>query len=267
MSDSRRPRLETANSVVLVNSFSRGLSVIRAFDADHAELSLSEVGRRASLPPAAARRFLHTLLALGYVRTEGRLFALTPRVLELGFSYLSALSLPDIVQPHLELLSRQVGQSVSAAVIDGTDIVYVARVPTKRIMNVRITIGTRFPAYATSTGRVLLSAMNDAELAAAIDASSLTALTGRTMTDPGSLRAELARVRDQGWSLVDGELEPGIVSVAVPLHGRDGSVVAAINISMSATNITEGALDRRFFDYRRELQLTVAEIEKEMRLI
>src|SRR5690606_36124028 len=140
-----------------VQSLARGLAVIRAFDADHAELTLSEVARRAELPRAAARRFLRTLAVLGYVRSDGKVFRLTPRVLELGFSYLSALSLPEIAQPHLERLSHELDESVSAAVLDGDDIVYVARVATRRIMSVGITIGTRFPARKTSMGRVLLA--------------------------------------------------------------------------------------------------------------
>ena len=229
-------------SADFVQSFARGLSVIRAFDAEHAELSLSDVARRADMPRAAARRFLRTLETLGYVRGSGdgtsRTYALTPRVLELGFSYLSALSLPEIVQPHLERLSRDVDESVSAAVLDGTDIVYVARVPTRRIMSVRITIGTRFPAYATSMGRVLLAGLPEGESDAAAAASPLLPLTDRTVTDPGALRAELARVREQGWSLVDGELEPGLRSIAVPLRDRTGAVVAALNVSTSATRDT-----------------------------
>ncbi|WP_396641041.1 IclR family transcriptional regulator C-terminal domain-containing protein [Microbacterium sp.] len=226
---------DAAASGTFVQSFARGLGVIRAFDADHPELSLSDVARRAELTRAAARRFLLTLETLGYVRNDGRMFALTPRVLELGFSYLSALSLPEIVQPHLERLSREVDESVSAAVLDGTDIVYVARVPTRRIMSVRITIGTRFPAYATSMGRVLLAGMPDESLLGVLDASDLRDLTGRTVTDRSALSDEIRRVREQGWSLVDGELEPGLRSIAVPLHDRDGRVVAALNVSTSAT--------------------------------
>lgn len=221
-----------------VQSLARGLAVIRAFDAEHPELSLSDVARRADLTRAAARRFLHTLDALGYVRTDGRLFALTPRVLELGSSYLSSLTLPEIVQPHLERLSREVDESVSAAVLDGTDIVYIARVPTRRIMSVRITIGTRFPASATSMGRVLLSALPQEERDAALAASARAHLTDRTLTDPSALGAELDRVREQGWALVDGELEAGLRAVAVPVRGRDGAVVAAVNVSTSTTRTT-----------------------------
>ncbi|GAB3277738.1 IclR family transcriptional regulator domain-containing protein [Microbacterium lacusdiani] len=205
-----------------VQSFARGLAVIRAFDADHPHLTLSEVAVRADVTRAAARRFLLTLEELGYVRATGRDFALTPRVLELGFSYLSALSLPEVAQPHLERLSREVDESVSAAVLDGEDIVYVARVPTRRIMSVAITIGTRFPAVRTSMGRVLLAALDPSE---------------RPDVGP-ELSDELDRVAEQGWSIVEGGLEQGLRSVAAPLHGRDGAAVAAVNISTTVTRVS-----------------------------
>ncbi len=255
---------DAAASGTFVQSFARGLGVIRAFDADHPELSLSDVARRAELTRAAARRFLLTLETLGYVRSDGRMFALTPRVLELGFSYLSALSLPEVVQPHLERLSREVDESVSAAVLDGTDIVYVARVPTRRIMSVRITIGTRFPAYATSMGRVLLAGMPDESLLGVLDASDLRDLTGRTVTDRSALSDEIRRVREQGWSLVDGELEPGLRSIAVPLHDRDGRVVAALNVSTSATR---DSAERVRDAYVPPLVRAAAAIEAELRLV
>jgi len=226
---------EERNDPDFVQSLARGIAVIRAFDADHPELALSDVARRTGMPPAAARRFLRTLETLGYVRSAGRAFALTPRVLELGFSYLSALSLPEAMQPHLEQLSRAVEESVSAAVLAGTEIVYVARVPTRRIMTVGITIGTRFPAYATSMGRVLLASLPDEAVASVLAQDPPRALTGRTTVDTDDLLAELRRVREQGWSLVDGELEVGLRSVAVPVRGRDGGVVAAVNVSTSAT--------------------------------
>ncbi|NYE18251.1 IclR family transcriptional regulator domain-containing protein [Microbacterium immunditiarum] len=251
-----------------VQSLARGLAVIRAFDAEHPELSLSDVARRTAIPRAAARRFLRTLETLGYVRAHGngtaRSFALTPHVLELGFSYLSALTLPELVQPHLEALSRAVDESVSAAVLDGTDIVYVARVPTRRIMSVRITIGTRFPAYATSMGRVLLAGLSDDEADAALEASARRSLTPLTKTDTGALREELAHVRAQGWALVDGELESGLRSVAAPVHGRDGSIAAAVNVSTSATRDTvEHVLEA----YLPRLLETTAAIERELRLV
>jgi IclR family pca regulon transcriptional regulator len=252
-----------------VQSLARGLSVIRAFDAEHPELTLSDVARRAGMTRAAARRFLLTLESLGYVAPStgsgnGRAFRLTPRVLELGFSYLSSLSLPEIVQPHLEALSREVDESVSAAVLDGSDIVYVARVPTRRIMSVRITIGTRFPAFATSMGRVLLADLPDDAADVALAASRLERFTDRTMTDAGELRTELDAVRAQGWSVVDGELEPGLRSIAAPLRGRDGRVIAAVNVSTSATR---DSVEHLLEAYRPPLLRTAAAIDAELRLV
>lgn len=247
-----------------VQAFARGLSVIRAFDAEHAALTLTEVARRAEIPPAAARRFLRTLELLGYVRSDGRDFSLTPRVLELGFSYLSALSLPEVMQPHLEALSHELHESVSAAVLSDTDIVYVARVPTRRIMTVGITIGTRFPAFATSMGRVLLASMPLAELEAVLGAADLAALTERTITDQAQLAAEVARVRAQGWALVDGELEVGLRSLAVPVRGKDGRVVAALNVSTaSASYPVEHLLEHHL----PRLLATAEAIEAELRLV
>lgn len=247
-----------------VQSLARGLTVIRSFDAENPELTLSEVARRARIPAAAARRFLRTLETLGYVRSDGRSFALTPRVLELGFSYLSALSLPEVMQPHLERLSRAVDESVSGAVLSGADIVYIARVPTRRIMTVGITIGTRFPAYATSMGRVLLSALPAGERAELLGEGALEALTERTLADPAALDAELDRVRDQGFAIVDGELEPGLRSAAAPVRGRDGAVAAAINVSTSESR----ASVERLRDHHLPLLLeTAAAIEQELRLL
>ena len=253
-----------AESAETVQAFARGLAVIRAFDAEHAELSLSDVARRADITRAAAGRFLRTLEALGYVRSDGKQFALTPLVLELGFSYLSALSLPEIVQPHLERLSREVNESVSAAVLDGTDIVYVARVPTRRIMNVHITIGTRFPAYATSMGRVLLAGLPDVDAQDVLQTSAIEALTERTVTDPDQLWARVAQVREHGWSLVDGELESGLLSVAAPLRGRGGQVVAAVNISTSSTPERGAQIEEQFVP---RLLGTAAAINAELTLL
>ena len=147
-----------------VQSLARGLAVIRAFDTEHPKMTLTEVAARTELTRATARRFLHTLVELGYVRTDGKIFALTAKVLQLGYAYLSGLSLPQLAQPHLEELSLELGESTSAAVLEGTDIAYIARVSTRRIMTVGITVGTRFPAYATSMGRVLLAALPPAKL-------------------------------------------------------------------------------------------------------
>jgi IclR family pca regulon transcriptional regulator len=228
-----------------VQSLERGLAVIRAFDAQHRELTLSDVARACGLTRAAARRFLLTLTDLGYVRTDGRLFSLAPRVLELGYSYLSSLSLPEVAGPHLERLVAQVHESSSLSVLDGADVVYVARVPTSRIMRVAINVGTRFPAYATSMGRVLLAALPEAELDAYIEGAKLEPLTDRTIAAPGALRAELARVRVQGHAIVDQELEEGLRSLAAPIRDREGAVVGAVNVSIHAARATVAEIRER----------------------
>ena len=214
-----------------LQSLTRGLAVIRCFDADHAQLTLSDVARRAGLTRATARRILHTLEGLGYVRSRDGRFALTPRVLELGGAYLASQSLPELARPHLERLTETCDESSSLSELDGDDIVYVARVARRRIMSVAIGVGTRFPAYATSMGRVLLAARDDAWLDEYLARARLRPLTPATITDPGRLRAELATVRERGWALVVGELEPGLRSIAAPVRDGAGRTVAAVNVS------------------------------------
>jgi IclR family transcriptional regulator, pca regulon regulatory protein len=218
-----------------VQSLERGLAVIRAFDRAHPELTLSEVATATGVTRAAARRFLLTLMHLGYVRSDGRFFSLSPRVLELGYAYLSSLSLTEVAEPHLEALVAEVNESSSVSVLDGADVVYVVRVPTSRIMTVAISVGTRFPAYATSMGRVLLAGLSDEELSSYLDNLTLHRLTGRTIASAAALRAEVLRVRAQGWSLVDQELEEGLRAVAAPIRDRAGCTVAAVNISAHAS--------------------------------
>lgn len=227
-----------------VQSMARGLAVIKAFDETHKELTLSEVASATGLARAAARRFLLTLSELGYVRTNGRMFALTPRVLELGYAYLSSLTLPQIAEPHLERLVAEVQESASVTVLDDTDIVYVARVPTSRIMRITISIGTRFPAYATSMGRVLLAGLSRPELDACLERISMRPITAHTLTDEAALRTELDRVRERGWALVDQELEEGLRSLAAPVCDRSGRVIAAANIATHAVR-TSAAEARR----------------------
>jgi len=226
---------ESTRGSAFVQSLERGLAVIRAFDAEHDELTLSDVARATGLTRAAARRFLHTLVELGYMRTDGRLFALRPRILELGYAYLSSMGLPQVAQPHLETLVSQVHESSSVSVLDGLDVVYVARVPTKRIMTVSIAVGTRFPAYATSMGRVLLASQTDEWLDRYLKEADLRPLTRYTTVEERLLRAIIEHVREQGWSLVDQELEEGLRSIAVPVHNPDGTVAAAVNVSAHAS--------------------------------
>ncbi|MDX3522263.1 IclR family transcriptional regulator domain-containing protein [Streptomyces scabiei] len=219
-----------------VESLARGLTVITSFGEGRAELTLTEVARTTGLARATARRALITLEHLGYVESSDRVFRLTPRVLGLGYPPLSMLPLPRIAAPHLAELSARVHDSASLAVLtEGADEVqYTARVATSRIMSVNITLGTRLPAYATSLGRVMLADL----LPQAPLPDPLAALTPHTVTDRQELRTVLERVRETGYALVDGELEEGLRSVAVPVRERGGRVVAAVNVAMHSSRRT-----------------------------
>ncbi|MQY22601.1 IclR family transcriptional regulator domain-containing protein [Nocardia macrotermitis] len=234
---------EIAPSSDYVQSLARGLAVIRAFDGEHPRRTLSEVAKHTALTRATARRFLLTLAELGYVRTDGSLFWLTPRVLELGYSYLSGLSLPELAGPHLEALAEQVRESSSVSILDDGDVVYIARVPVRRIMTVSINVGTRFPAYATSMGRVLLAGLPQSALDSYLERLHLSTLTERTVPTVRQLRDELARVRRAGYSIVDQELELGLRSLAAPIRDESGTVVAAVNISTQSARYTAAQLE------------------------
>ncbi len=244
-----------------VQSLERGLSVIRAFDAEHPKLTLSEVAASTGLSRAAARRFLRTLVQLGYMRSDGSRFALRPKILELGYAYLSSLTLPEVAMPHLEQLVEQVHESSSVSELDGDDVVYIARVPTKRIMTVTISVGTRFPAYATSMGRVLLAAQPDERLDEYLTSTSLRGLTGHTITSATALRRELRKIRTQGWALVDQELEEGLRSIAAPIRDADGQVIAAINIS---THAGRRSLNTIVEEFLQPLLTTARRIERDL---
>src|SRR5215813_9342701 len=261
----RRPSLtdnqEQSHDGDFVQSLERGLSVIRAFDAEHPKLTLSEVATSTGLSRAAARRFLRTLVQLGYMRSDGSRFALRPKILELGYAYLSSLTLPEVAMPHLEQLVEQVHESSSVSELDGNDVIYIARVPTKRIMTVTISVGTRFPAYATSMGRVLLAAQPDDWLDTYLAAVSLHGLTGHTITSPAGLRQELRKIRSRGWALVDQELEEGLRSLAAPIRGADGNVVAAVNVS---THAGRRSLESVVGDLVHPLLATAERIERDL---
>ncbi|MGC1215122.1 MAG: IclR family transcriptional regulator [Micromonospora sp.] len=253
---------EAARTPEFVQSLERGLAVIRAFDAEHPQLTLSEVARTTGLTRAAARRFLLTLVELGYMRTDGRLFSLRPRILELGYAYLSSLSLPEVAMPHMEALVAQVHESCSMSVLDGDEVVYVARVPTKRIMTVGISVGTRFPAYATSMGRVLLAGQPAEWLDDYLAKADLKPLTRRTITDPAKLRGVLAKIATQGYAIVDQELEEGLRSLAAPIHGENGQVIAAVNVSAHASRGSSEVIRRELLPPLLE---TAKRIEEDLR--
>jgi IclR family pca regulon transcriptional regulator len=217
-----------------VQSFARGLQVIRSFSATAPRQTLSEVAAATGLTRAGARRILLTLQSLGYVETDGKRFGLTARILELGFAYLSSMPIWDRAEPVMEALVRQVKESCSAAVLDGTDIVYVLRVQTHKIMRINLSVGTRLPAYCTSLGRMLLADLDDATVRARLEASERTAFTRYTLTDVDTLVTKVAQARRQGWCLMNQELEEGLISIAAPVTDRNGRTVAALNVSGQA---------------------------------
>ncbi|MER6208479.1 IclR family transcriptional regulator C-terminal domain-containing protein [Streptomyces sp. NPDC001642] len=232
-----------------VRSFERGLAVIRSFDAEHPARTLSEVARACELTRAAARRLLLTLADLGYVRSDGRLFRLTPRVLELGYAYLAGATLPQTVTPHLEQLVARTGESASLCVLDGDDAVHVACLPARRVLAVTLTVGTRQPARATAAGRVLLAHLPAGEL--------------DTRRPTRALRKELDRIRHEGHALVDPEIEEGLRAVAAPVRDRDGAVVAGVSIAMPAGRCSVDAVRR---DVLPQLLAAAALIDDDLRI-
>jgi IclR family pca regulon transcriptional regulator len=253
--------VEDAREPGVVQSFARGLAVIRAFDAEHPTLTLSEVARITGLPRAAARRFLLTLVDLGYMRVEDRRFRLTPRVLELGHAYLSSLTLPELALPYMRGFVTEMRESSSLAVLDGHDIVYVAHVPANRIMSVSVAVGSRDPAFATSLGRVLLAGQPEPVLTAYFDTAELPRLTARTTSTQEALATELERVRRQGWSMVNQELEEGVLALAVPVHNAGGEVVAAVNVAVHASRWT---LPQMRGEMLPRLQRTASDIDADV---
>ena len=217
-----------------VQSFARGLEVIRSFSATAPQQTLSEVAAHTGLTRAGARRILLTLQTLGYVESDGRLFRLTPRILDLGFAYLSSMPIWDLAEPVMEELVEKVRESCSAAVLDGLDIVYVLRLPTHKIMRTNLGVGSRLPAPWTSMGRVLLAGLPDDELVARLQGVDLQRFTRHTTVDLPALLEHIRRARAQGWCLVNQELEEGLISIAAPLTNRAGQTVAALNVSGQA---------------------------------
>jgi IclR family pca regulon transcriptional regulator len=232
----------TALAGTFLQGLERGLAVIRAFSADTPSLTLSEVARDVGITPATARRILLTLAELGYVRNDGRRFALTPRVLALGWAYLSSLDLGDIAGPFMEELSAKTRESCSIATLDLPDIVYIARVPTSRIMTVALGVGARLPAYVTSMGRVLIAGLPADELDSYLAQLVPEQLTDRTVTSVDELRDVISRAAADGYALVDQELELGLRSIAVPIMDARGRPVAALNVSAHASRSTRTTL-------------------------
>lgn len=237
MPKARRPSAtgepEFEDSGDFVQSLARGLAVLNAFGRDPARLGLADIAARARLSRAAARRLVLTLQHLGYVREAGRGYTLGPRVLELGFGYLGSLAVTELARLPMETLAHEVQQSCSMAVLDGQEIVYVVRVPGPRLMSVSLGVGARLPAYCASMGRVLVAGLGEAEREAWLAACAPRALTPHTIVDTATLRRVLAEVATQRHAYVEQELEPGLCSIAVPVHNVEGRITTAINISMA----------------------------------
>ena len=244
-----------------VQSVERGLAIIRSFGPDSPVQTVSDMAAKTGLTRATARRFLITLMELGYIQTDGRNFELTPRVLELGYSFLSGLGLPDVALPHLERLVAEVDESSEASVLDGEDIVYVVRVPSTSIMTLSLNVGARMPAHATSMGKVLLAGLSEAELDADLAGADLKPYRPKTITDRETLRTEIVQAREQGYAVVDQELEDGLVAIAVPVHDRAGRTIAAVNLS---THIARRDVESMRADLLEPLQRAAQAIEADM---
>ena len=245
-----------------VTSLARGLAVIQSFSTDANRMTLTEVAERTDLTRAAARRFLLTLHTLGFVTYDGKYFGLTPRVLSLGYAYLSSLDFWEATRPYLEEVTHALNESCSAAVLDGSDVVYVARSAAKhRLMSVMLRVGTRLPAHATSMGQVLLSGLNEREWQRYWRETELTRHTARTITDMDTLLARIRATREHGYALVDQELEEGLRSLAVPVFDSKGELRAAINISCQAARISKAAILR---DYLPHLKCAAGKISAAM---
>jgi len=228
-----------------VQSFARGLAVLRSFGHDAPAPTLSEVAERTGLTRAGARRILLTLLQLGYVSADGRQFRLTAKVLDLGYAYLSSLPLWSHAQPALKELADDLRLSCSATVLDGDDIVYVVRLSAHKTMSINLGIGSRLPSYCTAMGRVLLAGLDPLLLPQRLDKMARLKLTPHTVVETTRLLDIIGDVRRQGWCLVSEELETGLVSIAAPITGRDGKVVAAVNLSGQVGNTPLAALLER----------------------
>jgi IclR family pca regulon transcriptional regulator len=252
------PAAEVRPGDSYVQSFARGLEVIRSFSASAPRQTLTEVATRTGLTRAGARRILLTLQTLGYVESDGKLFVLTPRILDLGFAYLSSMPIWDVAEPVMEDLVEQVKESCSAGVLEGTDIVYVLRVSTRKIMRNSLGVGSRLPAYCTSIGRMLLAGLPDDQVLRLLRASPVEARTRHTVTDVDALLAKVQQARRQGWCLVNQELEEGLVSMAAPIVDRTGATIAAMNISGQANRTPARQMQEAMLPALREAARAVS---------
>jgi IclR family transcriptional regulator, pca regulon regulatory protein len=245
-----------------VSSLARGLEVLRAFNRTGRKMTLTEVAAETGNTRAGARRILLTLVRDGYAVADGKLFDLTPQVLELGYSVLSSKGVWDIARPFIDHFAEEIRESVSAAVLDRFDVVYVSGTQFHRVITVGISVGSRFPAHCTATGRVLLAAQPEEMWPGMIRNIPLTAMTDRTVTDRQAFREVLEQTREQGWALVDQELERGLISIAVPLPDASGRLVGAINVGVPTLRMTA---EEMVSDILPRLKETVATISHALR--
>ncbi|GAB6387847.1 IclR family transcriptional regulator domain-containing protein [Stutzerimonas marianensis] len=230
-----------------MTSLARGLAVIHAFQERKRHLTIAQISHRTEIPRAAVRRCLHTLIKLGYATTDGRTYSLLPKVLTLGHAYLSSTPLAVTAQPILDRLSDQLHEACSMATLEGDEVLYVARSATpQRLISVDLSVGSRLPAYCTSMGRILLAALDDAALDDYLAHANLQIKTSRTLHTPEAIRESIAEIRQQGWVIVDQELEVGLRSLAVPLKDSAGQVLAALNVGTHAGRVTRQELISRF---------------------
>jgi IclR family transcriptional regulator, pca regulon regulatory protein len=260
----RKTDVPFAESPDFVVSLARGLQIIKAFGQAPSEpeqipnlrpsdaLTVSEVAEKTGLARAVVRRFLYTLVELGYVITDGKYFRLTARILDLGYAYLSSFPLPKIAERFLEQVTQETKESSSASVLEGFDIVYVARVQTRRIMSISLSVGSRLPAFCTSMGRVLLAQLSEQMLERYLQSATFSKFTERTVCNPDELRKEIRSVSKQGYALVDQELELGLRSLAVPVFAGRSRTVAAVNVSTQAARTSKAAMLQNFLPVLRQ---------------
>lgn len=232
----------------------KGLAVIECFDDEHERLTSADVAVKTGLSRAAARRCLLTLHKLGYAHCDGKLFTLAPRVLRLGYAYLLSATLPQLLQPFLEHLSEQVAESSSAAIMEGNEIVYLARAATKRIMSTGLCVGSRLPAYCTSMGRILLASLDEKTAIDRLARMERPRLTPATRTGLEDLAAILDAVRRDGYCVVNQELDFGLNSIAVPVYNSTGRVVAAMNVASSPSRVPAEEMAERYFPALQDVQ-------------
>jgi IclR family pca regulon transcriptional regulator len=238
-------------------TLAKGLAVLNAFGRDRPAMTLSQAAQSVDLSRATARRVLHTLVKLGYVEQNDRQFALTPRIMKLGFAYVASQSWIDRAAPLMKALSERFDESCSAAILEGAEIIYVARIPARRIMSAALSVGSRLPAFHSSMGRIQLGFLDDAEIWRRLKSLRVEPLTPATITDLQALYERIRDDRRQGFSIVDEELERGLRSIAVPIAGRDGQCIGAINLSTHSTRTTRNELRETFLP---ELKAVAAQV-------